>query len=248
MVDELPNSEVQTTSTETPSELPPIETPPAPPAPVSIAPDRSIVEAYNGILRDKDQELARTRARLEELEAARNAPPPKTPEENAAEYFANPVEVIQREIQRAIAPLNASARQMTRDQNYAKLKQEMKLDSRFSDLDKIETEFDQLMSSVAEPEPQGMIAAYWAAYGMASKAGKLNPAPVTTPTPQTPAAPVVTPPHLRPSGGNAPAPVANKNLRPLTENEETVRRLNGMTHEEYLKEFDTAGPLRVGGK
>lgn len=190
-----------------------------------------LLTSYNTLIAERGEENRQLRAQLAALQVARDAPPPKSKEDASREFFENPIELLRAEISRAIEPINTKFAEDRRRTDYADLKRKMKLDPRFADLDQIEAQFDDMMKN-QELNENLMIAVYYSAYGMAAKAGKLNTAP--DPNPPTPRS-VVTPPHLRPTPPAAPAPINNANLRPLTENEETIRRFNRMTHEEYLR-------------
>lgn len=207
-----------------------------PPAP---ALDPAVLNAYNGMLNDRARENAELKEKLRLFEEKQNTPAPQTDEEASADFFRNPKKFITEEINRAVAPINQDRAQFQRASDYARMKGEMVLDPRFVDLPLIEKEFDQLMSSQVLSY-DSMIGAYFTTYGMVAASGKLEsrrtPSNGNPPAPITPPAPIVTtPPHLRPTPPAAPnAPVVN-NLRPLTENEETIRRANGLTVAEFLE-------------
>lgn len=245
------NPDPQTTSTEISTEVvetvETVETPtPAPtptptPAPTNNA---EILSAYNALLGDKARENAELQRRLAALEAERNAPPPKTAEEQSREFFERPLDLIRSEIDRSVKPLNDFVAKAKRDSDYAALKTQMRADPRFTRLSEIETDFDAMMAS-SPLEPNTMIGAYYAVLGMAVATGKLTATPTPKEDPPPPTPTLTTPPHLRPTN-NTPAPAPTKTAtRQLTENEKRVARLNRMTDEEYLKELEGPSAYRV---
>jgi hypothetical protein len=125
------------------NEIPP--TPPAPPTEPAALPTE-VLNAYNSMISDRNAENQRLRNQVAALEAARNAPPPLTAEEQSKAFFENPVDLIRREINAAVQPINESLAVSRRATEYANLKSQMKADPRFSDLDSIGTEFDALMN------------------------------------------------------------------------------------------------------
>ena len=84
---------------------------------------------------------------------------------------------------------------------------------------------------------------------MAEQGGNVAPTAEPSPQPTPPPAPkTVNTPPLNPQHSASPHPLAPENggpqkLRPLTENEERLRRFNKMTHEEFLREQEAEGPL-----
>lgn len=232
------HSEVPPISTETPP-VPPIETPPvpiAPSTPVEPSLPAPLLNAYNALVADARADAQRARDELARVTAERNAPPALSDAEASEQFFKNPLKMIQDQIDRSIKPINDGLQQFQRVSQYDTLKAQMRADPRFSELDKIATHFDQLMQN--QPlEPNVMIGVYYTALGIASSRGELNSTaaiPNNTPAAPMPTPPApITPPHLRPTAPAVPALPA-QSLRPLTENEEIVRRANRQTHKEYL--------------
>lgn len=212
--------------------------------------DPNILALYNNTLAEKDRQVREALARVEALETKLSAPPQRTKEEESKEFFDNPVELIRREIRAAIAPIQNDIGAFRTESTYAKLKREMRSDPRFKDLDKVEREFDGLMQN-QNAEPNTMIAAYYAAYGMvAANDPKRLFAPASSESTTPPASPkvdnVITPPHLRPSAPPAPAPIKTQtNRRELTENERMLMRINGIKSEEEWWALMDARPENV---
>ena len=203
--------------------------------------DPSILNAYSAQLLEQARENRRLR---EQLEAQRVTPPaPPTADEERA-FFDKPraatEEIVRRELQTQVAPINAFVQNMQRGQLIAQLKQQMRqLPQQFPYVAQVEQLLDQLLANSPTIDPNVVAAAYNQAVGYyVSQGGTLtreNPAPVNNqPNNQVPSAPL--PAHVRSS---PPAPprvneTGKKQLRQLNENEKKIARSRKMTDAEYL--------------
>lgn len=220
----------------------------------STSPSPDVLAAYNSVLAEKDRALRDALAEAERLRNERAKPPELTPEESSKKFFENPVELIRTEIQKALAPVTQSIASFTTRSRYAELKIEMAQDPRFTDLPKIEKEFDQMMNGQAI-DPNVMIGAYYAAYGMVAKTapqrlidgGNTGTVDNTNTNTGTPAKPALTiPPHLRPSTPPAPVKQDEKVKRPpLTENERRLMKMNNIATEDEWYALMDASPENV---
>lgn len=180
-----------------------------------------------------------------EVEALKTGPPP-TPDDQAKEYFKNPVEVIRRELETSIAPLREFVSNFQAGDKYTQIKAALKVSPAFSGVREVfdggtlEGYLDKAMEKQEISQATVMSAAL-GVLGM-KEAGMLPDipaAPITlTPTGDPPVDVPTTRPSPPPAPKGTPVP-----LRTLTENEERVRREWGMTQEEYLKELEGDTPM-----
>lgn len=201
-------------------------------------------------------EASARRAAEEELARLRT-PAPATPTPEAErEFFNSPVtttrQLIKEEIAAAVKPTNDFIAETSRANNYVALKQQMKESGKFPYLLRIEAVFDQAMRNI-EPSVASMTMAYQTALGyFISNGGTLNDdAPILNEpaAPSTPAAPVTKPlpPHARPTH-TPPAKASSKTqIRALNENEKTIKRHNGWSHDaQYLFWTEHVTPNEIG--
>ena len=201
----------------------------------------AVLTAYQQQLIQEAGERRRLQEENARLKAEQNRAPAQPTDERA--FFETPLtstrDLIRAEVQEAVRPINEFTQNMTRQQTYASLKQQMKSSGRFEYIDQLEALMDQAMTGV-EPTVQNMATAYNTVLGFyISNGGELK----KPGTPATPAAPVNNtpttrplPPHARPS---APAAVNNNSaktpIRELNANEKLIMRHNGFkTVQEYL--------------
>jgi hypothetical protein len=234
------NPNPPTTSTENTTVEEPAPTPTPAPTPEPAQPPANLLSAYSAVLGEKDQEIARLRAQVEQTQ--RTPEPTLTPEEQSKQFFETPLDLIRKEIANAVKPLNDFVAVTKRDTEYANLKTQMRADPRFNRLSEIEARFDAMMKT-SPLDPNTMIGAYYAILGMMVSTGELSNTPTPTPTP-TPASAVNTPAHLRPSSVT-PAATPKPTRRQLTENEKRLARASNLTDDQYLDELEGPATLIV---
>lgn len=178
-------------------------------------------------------------------------PPPKSQDELRNDFFNDPHgstrNIIREEMQATIQPLVDVVRGLRFEGSpFSNMLNQFKTDPRFQQhiTPDVEQVVNRLMEK-AELTPQNMQAAVVQAIGLKASglmsialgnfdSGSQPPQP-QPPAPPSPAAHMTTPPHVRTTGAPPVGPNNGKPpLRPLTENEETLRRHNRQTHEEFL--------------
>lgn len=253
--------------TETP--LSQLESPLTTPTTAPAAPIDDGASVYLAALRDSNQRAAQLQERLDRLIAEQNAPPPKSPEEQSRDFFAAPEDridaVVKRRLEEAlrstVAPLIAEQKQQKKVSDYQQIVNGLRNDPqrRFTLFDKVNQAVWELLANFEEVSVQQVAAAYFQAVGLYIANG--GSVAVETPNlsnsntnninnnnePNRPS-PVSTPPHLRSSAPAAPGTTTKPKLRELTENEETLRRRNGQTKEQYLAWLDVPASEVVSAK
>lgn len=242
-VTETENQEDTTTHTPNPSN------PPVPP----VDNTREVVAAYQAEL---NAQATRNRLLQEELDR-KNAAPPKTPEQESQEYFANPKQAMRDEINAAVRPLNDFVAAQSRQNTISQIKTNMRQAPGFEHLDKVESLFDQYLAQFVNIDINNAVGSYNAAVGRfiainGIDALRSDPKPVNDPPPNTRPTPSVpnNPPHVRPSPPPVNAPINDKDKpfklpRPLNENEKKMARFNKMTDEAWWIETYVKQPNEV---
>jgi len=233
-------TETVETQGQQPNNNPP--SPPPPPSPPSID-NSGMVALLQENARAERLERERLQKELDEVRRQQQTPP-KSPEDEQKEFYANPLSVIRNEIQtqlkETIAPLLEFTKSFQAETAYDKHKKTLKADGRFSKyFPSIEPLLDQLCSSIDTSSLNNVQGALLAAIGMQQsgmwKGNEVEqiPTPEPTPTPNPAPTNVINPPHLRP---NPPAPPTRQDNKPtrraLTENERRLMRENGFKNEE----------------
>lgn len=245
---------------------PPVTDPPA-------DTEEARLKRYSAILEDTLREQNRTIQQLQNATppVAPPAAPPRNPEAERQDFYNDPIEatrkVVKTALEETVAPLLDFVKEMRGATTTDRIKNQVKNDPRFSgiwDAD-IERAVDETLTRVAPDKINEDVVRSAAVQAIGLKT--MNMLPTTTPrtdnpnpNPNPPAPTerrVTTPPHMRPSAPPAPSSQTNgaKKLRPLTENEERLRRENKQTHEDFLfwlelpaNEVTTAIPPSQRGK
>lgn len=247
MLDENePNSDDQQNNDQTNTSqtaAPPIPAPPAPPAAApSINPDglRNDLDLLSRrAMGEMSNEITQLRQEIQRLQSA------PAPQQNEANFFERPREIIREEVQQTVAPLLDFQKAYQRDQQYQMLKRQVLASPQLGPLlRQVESVVDQMMQG-ADPTPASMQAAIFSAIGM--QTAGLIPANATTPPAAMPATPPVhnnqpnggpvIPPNIPPSAPPPPRRTENTdpNKRPLTESERRIKEAMGLkSDEEYL--------------
>lgn len=264
---EQPESEQQPASSEsTPQQTPPTEQPTA-------GPTDQYARILEATLKDMN---AQNRALQQQLDNVHRgvasgppAPPAKSQDELRNDFFNDPHgstrNIIREEMQATIKPLMDVVQGLRFEGSpFNNMLSQFKTDPRFGPhiTPDVEQAINKLMGQ-AELTPQNMQAAVVQAIGLKAS-GLLGVAlgnfeqPTNNPPPpqhnnHPPAAHMTTPPHIRTSGPPPAGPNNNQPaLRPLTENEETLRRHNRQTHAEFLAWLDapasTVASSQIGKK
>lgn len=238
------NAEGQQVADDDPTAVGEIEV--ADPTPAPPQPNHTeVLNAYQQQLLEQARENKRLR---DELEASRRQPPaPPSPEEEK-QFFDAPrtatTEIVRRELENQVKPINDFVRQMQRDQAYAGLKQQMRANpAQFAYLAQVENYLDQIMQQAQVVDANTVIAAYNTALGYyISQGGSLTP---STPEPSR-SNNVPVPPNPRPAPPLTPPSPRNTRTKPqLTANEQKIARFNGQTDEEYIFWRDGVRPDEV---
>jgi hypothetical protein len=229
---------------------------------------------YSAILEETLREQNRTIQALQNGQRpaapAAPAPPPRDPQAERQEFYNEPMEatrrIVRTELEQTVAPLLEFVKEFKGQGVSDRLKNTVKNDPRFSgmwDAD-VERAVDDTLSRVKPESINEDIVRSAAVQAIGLKAMNLLPtsaAPAPpAPTPPAPAPAgerrVTSPAHMRPSAPPAPsAPNGKPALRPLTENEERLRREQKISHEDFLfwqnlpaSEVTTAIPPSKRGK
>lgn len=207
---------------------------------------------YTGILEATLREQNATIQRLNESHAApaptpTPAPAPVDPSVARQEFYNDPAgatrRTIREELETTVKPLLDFVQEFKGQGLLGTLKAKMKADARFAPHwdAAVEQAVDETLSRLqpSQINEQTMQSAVVQAIGLKTMgllSGSTAPAPTPAPSPTpTPTRVPSTPPHMRPSAPPAPGSGNGaKKLRPLTENEERLRREQKMSHEEYL--------------
>jgi len=209
---------------------------------------------YIGILEDTLREQNRTISQLNAQVTAKPtreepAPPPPDPAVARQEFYNDPMSATRRivgdALKETVAPLLDFVNEMKGQGVAGRLKTQLKADPRFAPYwdDAVDRGIDDAVSKLQpgqlnEMTMQGIVVQIIGLKTMGLLPGSSAPAPrAPNPNPDPNSAPRVStqPAHMRPSSPPAPsAGNGKKVLRPLTENEERLRRENKMSHEEYL--------------
>jgi len=186
--------------------------------------------------------------RLKEIEDAQKAPPPLTPEQQTQMFMQRPIDavtqVVQREIQQQITPINNMMNEYIQTQQKANAIATAKAQLRanvqsFPYFAQIESQFDQAVNQLVSIDNNSIVLLYNMLVGQMfhqnPTAFQQPQTPQRQMPPQTPQQPNQTmlPAHLRPS--NNPPP-RNENKAPLqiTEQERSLARYYKMSDEEYV--------------
>jgi len=237
--------------------VPPTEPPAAgasvvPAAPTEPTAEQKLIASQEAVLKEQQRNLAAMQQRLrgiEERQTRAETPAGPTLEEQNADFWKNPVGVIdtliQRELKKTVEPINQRLNAGAAVTEYDRAKARLKVE--YADIwDKIEPSLDQWAAGAQQngqainEELIGLAAL--TASGAYYRGQLPNvPAPTAPATPPSPPVPVVqTPPHLRPSAPVIPGhEQPNKpEVRALTENEARLARERKMTPEQYLAWID----------
>lgn len=204
-----------------------------------------LIETQDGVIRENARAQADMNRRFEELSqrvTTATTPPGPTDAERDTEFWKNPTRVIRdlisTEMKATSAPINERLARTESEQIVDRAKERLKRE--YGDVwSTLEPQVDQFLANATSQgvavNDQVLDVAATAAFGAYHKGLLTQRPPAPTPTP-TPERPVVTPPHTRPSVAAIPGREAptREDLRPLTENEERLRRERKQTHEEFL--------------
>jgi hypothetical protein len=149
------------------------------------------------------------------------------------EWQTNPQEVIARVVEQKLSGINQFAQRLQRRDL---IQEAVDYYTGFDpDFAAIKSQFVQLLNQVGDVNAQTAQVAYYTAKGYHATQNR---------TPQQVQQPVVTKPaghdtstipaHMRPSGASGKPQGGATKLRPLTENEEIIRKKNRMSHADYL--------------
>jgi hypothetical protein len=148
------------------------------------------------------------------------------------DFHTNPVDTISRIVQQQLQPVQQFTVQMARQQAIQQACEFYAAQD--SDFPQFKQQFIGLLSN-AEVNAQTAQAAYYAARGWFSTQPKTTPAPAAAPAGQPKGPDLSTiPAHLRPSGVAPSSQTSTVKLRPLSEQEEIVRKTSRLSHAEYL--------------
>lgn len=227
-----------------------------PPAPSSPAPTVDVNEVHNiyrGVLGEYSQRQQRLERELEELRNKQQQTRETTPEEDVELLTTNPGELIRREIQKSIAPLNQQAQEWTRATLKDDYIRRMKANPQYGFMqnEKFLPYFENTLSQIPQLNDGSVYAAYLASVGLfVQSPDYLQP---TTPTPKV-NQPTVHSQTVPTPPANNPAPPRqvpnNQNRGPkkvYTENEKLLMRLNNMTEEQWEAEMNLSPEQVVVG-
>ena len=188
---------------------------------------------YEATVREQGAEVTRLTAELNKPVEA--IPEPKDPTDvPAEEFWREPManvrkaveETVKSQLQEIIQPFRDDLAVNRLAGSWSAVR------SRHPDLDQFKPMIDSILSRTGVTNPsEGQIEYnYYTAVGLAARnTGE-------TVVPASPAPPPAPPPQHAPSNHPiAPVGEIKPELRPLTENEETLRRHNRQTHEEFLR-------------
>ena len=203
---------------------------------------RQIHELYGQALRENEAQAAALRQQLAERQQQQVAQPQND------DILQNPRQLIQEEIQRAIAPLQQTITGFAVKSQYESLKDQFRAHPQYSAYfsnPQFVAYLDGAMANAQNVSVQSMSATIAQIVGYMAVNGQLNtPQPAQQQNGQSLQQQVnqqIDPPHLRPS--SAPLPGSNRQVnttpkgtpkRQLTENERRIAREQGFTEDEYL--------------
>jgi hypothetical protein len=200
---------------------------------------------YRGVLGEYSQRAANLERELQDLRAQASRQPQNqnTPEQDVELLTTNPAELIRREIQASIAPLNNQVAQFQRAAQIDEYKRRMKMNPQFAQFmnnEKFIPYFENLLNQTQQINDNSAYAAYMAAVGMFVQSPDYNPnptpAPIAQPTHHSQTVP--TPPANRPA---PPQQIPNNQNRgpqkTYTENEKLLMRMRKMTPEQWEAEL-----------
>jgi len=211
----------------------PLPNDPNPGQPTSEPPEwaRQLI-LQNQQLAQNNQFLAQ---QINQLATGAQQQQPQKVEIDPLEWQTNPQEVISRVVQQQLAPVNQFAQRLQRRDL---IQEAVDYYTGFDpDFGQIKAQFVQLLNQVGDVNAQTAQVAYYTAKGYHATQNRNAPTPTPTPTPTPKPAGHDTstiPAHLRPSGASGKPQNGAVKLRPLTENEEIIRKKNRMSHEDYL--------------
>jgi hypothetical protein len=213
--------------------------------------------AYQQRQRETDAKLSQLTDTVSQLVAEKNAPPPRTPEEEAKEFYKDPKKVIREVMQETVKPLNEFKDEYQGSNTYARLKDRFKTDPRFLSYFQRQG-FEQMVDTVVQKAQQNgsPINETFVESVLTHTAGQIAVGTVQMPdpikdanlqdTPPQPGVPPVDdrqiPPYLQPSAPPMRKPTSDgPKRRQLTENEDRIRRERGMSLDEwwYWMELDS---------
>lgn len=204
--------------------------------------------AYLARQREQDAKLTQLTSVVEKLVTDKNAPPPTTPEEDAKDFYRDPKRVIREVMEETVKPLNQFKDTFEGDSAYSRLKTQYKADARFASYFQ-RPGFEEMVDQViTQSQGNGVtISNEFVESVLTHTAGQIavgtikmpdpiadaNPNP--TPTPGNPPVDNRTiPPYLQPSSPPSRQPVADgPKRRQLNENEDRIRREQGMSVEDW---------------
>lgn len=198
------------------------------------------------VLGETKRENASLKAKVDELLRQKNAPPEvkKSDEERKADFYKDPMMALEEVVKKVTAPLTDFVTGYRTNDEYARIKNEIKNDPRFAPkFAKLEPVLDGLIKQALDGgavlSPGLVYSSVLAAIGLI-EVGNIpgvsfrEEAPVSKPENKSESRPVITPPHLAPSTPPQPrAPEAK--TRDLTENEKRLAREMKLTPEQYIE-------------
>jgi hypothetical protein len=202
--------------------------------------------AYLQRQREQDSKMAQLTSVVEKLVTEKDAPPPQTPEEDAKEFYRDPRKVIREVMEETVRPLNQFKTSYESDSAYSRLKAQYKADPRFAQYFQRDG-FEQMVDQVITQSLQSGVTVneQFVESVLTHTAGQIAVGTVQMPDPiadanQQRETPQVDdrqiPPYLQPS---APPSVQRgqepRKYRPLNENEDRIRREQGMSVEDWWK-------------
>lgn len=205
---------------------------------------------YRGVLSEANQRTRLLEQQLEELRNQRATQNQPTPEEDVELLTTNPAELIRREIEKSMAPLNQQAQEWNRTNQIERYKNTLRNDPRFPffKYNEFMPVFENTLSQIPQLNDSSVYAGYLASVGMFVQSpdyAKLIAQPANQPnqiqnqpthhnqTVPTPPSNRPAPPQRVPSNNNVPKKV-------YSENEKLLMRINNMTEEQWEAELALA--------
>lgn len=218
-----------------------------PPAPTQNLDD--VHNLYRGVLREQNERARLLEEQLAELRRSREQQDQTTPEQDVELLTTNPAELIRREVQKTIAPLNEQAQQWNRTNQLTGYMARMQNDPRFGFMkyDAFRSSFEGVLNQVPQLNDQSVYAAYRYTVGEFVETPEYRAAiaqPSTTQPPSnqptTHSQTVPTPPSNRPAPPQRVPTNSNAPKKNYSENEKLLMRMRGMTEEEWERELNLA--------